>query len=81
MKPALSPTLAYLVELLPLNKDVRIDDLYAQFWGDGQLAQSEMQQRLGPYITRLNRKLKAVKEQVAPGALRGTYRRSKIAKK
>lgn len=37
-----------------------------------------VQQRLGSYITRLNRRLKAAKLQVCLGRLRGTYRLEKL---
>lgn len=42
---------------------------------DGAVAANDphLQQRLGPYVTRLNRRLKAARLAVRPGRLKGTY--------
>jgi hypothetical protein len=41
---------------------------------DANLGPTASQQWLGPYVTRLNRRLKAHGLTVKPGAIKGTYR-------
>lgn len=57
-----------------MNKDVKIDVLYAAVYGfdDKTTDIREMQQRLGPHITRINRKLPT--GTIVPGELKRTYR-------
>lgn len=52
--------------------DVPIDTLYAALSGSGR--EDLKQQWLGPYVTRLNRRLVGHKMRVEPGATKGTYR-------
>lgn len=52
--------------------DVAIAHLYAVAFGGSAADTREMQQKLGPYITRINKKLKA--GQIKPGDLKQTYR-------
>ena len=55
--------------------DVAIADLFHAVYPDRELGEKrDMQARLGPFITRLNRRLKGEKQVVRPGHLKGTYR-------
>lgn len=77
MNIELPPQLAKLYQAFDArDKDVPLIDLYGIIFTD--LPDEEQlrhaQQRLGPYITRLNRRLKGAKQAVRPGASRRTYR-------
>lgn len=64
--------LQQLYDSLAGQGDVQIDLLCRAV--DANLENTPGQQWLGPYITRLNRRIKARGLAVKPGALKGTYR-------
>lgn len=63
----------------PKGKDIDIVVLYTRVYGDpGQLTAREMQQKLAPTFSAINEKL--TDSLIEPGALKRTYRFSKIKK-
>lgn len=57
------------------GKDVSMMKMFAAVKGDlSDEPQRHIQQHLGSYITRLNRRLAKRKERIEPGRLKGTYR-------
>lgn len=67
---------AALYRLLDGAVDVSIDRLYGAIeenWSVPAETQTAKQQILGPYITRMNRRLAKHRRVVKPGALKGTY--------
>jgi hypothetical protein len=62
-----------LHDLLLGRGDVPIATLYGALFSEPRPA-AQQQMWLGPYITRLNRRLAKAKLRVEPGALKGTYR-------
>ncbi len=62
-----------LYDLLFGQGDVLIDDLYASMGGPADATYTKAQW-LGPYITRLNRRLRGEGLKVEPGKLKGSYR-------
>lgn len=63
-----------LYDLLAGKGDVAIDDLFRDMGGPEYDESRNRQQWLGPYVTKLNRRLKKLKIKVRPGVARGTYR-------
>ena len=64
---------AMLYALMPKDgSDISISSLFDAMYPDAEVANE--QQRLGPHITRLNRRLKDKKERVITGIGRRTYR-------
>jgi hypothetical protein len=64
-----------LYEALKGKGDVAIGDLFcALLPGAEEQERTRQQQMLGPYITRLNRRLSKHRQAVKPGDLKGTYR-------
>lgn len=64
-----------LHDALKSKGDVPIADLFAAlFPGADESERVRQQQMLGPYITRLNRRLSKHRQAVKPGDLKGTYR-------
>ena len=55
------------------GEDVDIFDIYCSVISENTPALREAQQQLGPYITRLNRRLREHRRAVKPGRLKGTY--------
>lgn len=53
--------------------DVAISTLYGALFDGVGGDQRHQQQILGSFITKLNRRLKVVKQVVRPGRLKGTY--------
>jgi hypothetical protein len=72
MSNDLPPQLQRLYDELAGRGDVSIDVLFRAVFGATESERSK-QQRLGPYITRLNRRLRASRRKVTPGRLKGTY--------
>ncbi len=71
----LPKTAQTLFDALHCKGDVDIDTLHkALFPGAKVREKRNQQQRLGPPIVRLNRRLVKHKLAVKPGALKGTYR-------
>ena len=68
----LSPRLLVLYDALHDKGDVHVLHLFKSLTGEDSNNVADVYEYLGPYITRLNRKLK--KQRVSPGALKGTYR-------
>lgn len=71
---ALPAKCATLYALLESGADVHVLNLYQRTIGKETNDQRFAQQVLGPYFTRLNRRLRDKKQKVAPGSLKGTYR-------
>lgn len=64
-----------LHDALKAKGDVPIADLYAALFPEAvETERTRQQQMLGPYITRLNRRLAKHRQAVKPGDLKGTYR-------
>lgn len=62
-----------------VGADVPVAVLYTYvFDTDEQTDPTYMQQRLGPYITRLNRRIKAAGWRVCPGEIKRTYRLTQV---
>lgn len=68
--------LARLYELLPVGKDVEIEHLFNGLFGEVAKPRVAQQQQLGPYISKLNRRIAGRKQKIVPGKLKGTYRLS-----
>lgn len=69
----LPPKLRQLYDFLDDKGDVDIHEVYASVFGDADKPLRETQQYLGPYITKLNRRLREHGQAVRPGRLKGTY--------
>lgn len=69
----LPPKLKELYDFLSGRGDVNILEIYNGVFSSQQLQQREAQQYLGPYITKLNRRLREHRRIVRPGRLKGTY--------
>lgn len=63
-----------LFDLLRNAGDVSIDKLFEAIDGSSEYEGVARQQWLGSYITRMNRRLRAHRLAVRPGALKRTYR-------
>lgn len=61
-----------LYDLLFGRGDVPVADIYAAMGGPADAAYTKAQW-LGPYVTRLNRRLKAEGMRVKPGKMKGAY--------
>ena len=55
------------------GEDVTIPAIYGAVVAGDALDLRTAQQKLGPYITRLNRRLREHRKAVKPGRLKGTY--------
>lgn len=74
MKPLeLPPKLHELYNFLTGKGDVDILDIYRNVVDPQERPLREAQQYLGPYITKLNRRLREHGQIVKPGRLKGTY--------
>lgn len=69
----LPPKLGQLHDFLAGKGDVDILDIYASVIGTEEVPLRSAQQYLGPYITKLNRRLREHKQVVRPGRMKGTY--------
>lgn len=69
----LPPKLHKLHAFLFEKGDVAIEDIYREVLSPQVPPLREAQQQLGPYVTRLNRRLRAHKQAVRPGRIKGTY--------
>ena len=69
----LPPKLKELHDFLKGKGDVAILDIYRNVVSAEELPQRAAQQYLGPYITKLNRRLREHKQAVRPGRIKGTY--------
>lgn len=74
----LPPKLAILYAALPPGKDIHVLNIYQTVLGKPINDQRYAQQVLGSYITKLNRRLKGIKQRVEPGSLKATYRLSPL---
>lgn len=74
-KPLVLPTqLSALYDALIIGHDVDFKTLWLSIRAKPLTDDRNVQQALGPYITRLNRRLRQHGRQVEPGRLKGTYR-------
>lgn len=71
--PDLPPRLLDLYNALDGKGDVAIESIYETVVGPPPRPLREAQQYLGPYITKLNRRLREHGLIVKPGRLKGTY--------
>lgn len=71
---SLPPKLALLYGALPHGQDVMIPALHGVLFPDSPRDHRDAQQWLGPYLTKLNRRIAKHKLAVKPGRLRGSYR-------
>lgn len=63
-----------LYDALKSGKDTAIADLFSVAYPDADMAEQRLaQQRLGPPITKLNRRLRSYAYAIRPGRARGTY--------
>lgn len=69
----LPPRLQDLYDALDGKGDVEIVSIYETVVGPPPRPLRETQQYLGPYITKLNRRLREFGLIVKPGRLKGTY--------
>lgn len=69
----LPPKLRALYDFLQGKGDVDILDIYRNVVDPQERPLREAQQYLGPYITKLNRRLREFGLAVKPGRLKGTY--------
>lgn len=69
----LPPKLAELHRFLEGKGDVAILDIYTSVIDPRDKPLREAQQYLGPYITKLNRRLRSHGQRVQPGRIKGTY--------
>lgn len=72
-KIELPAALQLLFDALKTGKDTPIATIHATLFGSTLEDPRSMQQRVGPYVTRLNRRIRGAKKIVKPGALKGTY--------
>lgn len=74
----LPPKLALLYGAMPKDQDVMIpalfDTLMGEFGAETRNIRCGQQQYLGPYLTKLNRRIAKHGQAVKPGRLRGSYR-------
>lgn len=73
---ALPPKMQALYDVMPQDgKDVAMLKMFVAVKGDlTDEPQRHVQQHLGSYITRLNRRLAKQKKRIEPGRMKGTYR-------
>lgn len=65
----------------PAGQDVTVVKMFEAVKGEKATAEyRHLQQHMGPYITRLNRRLAQYRYRVEPGRLKGTYRLSRKSK-
>lgn len=69
----LPPKLKQLHDFLAGKGDVDILEIYTTLFDQRETPLRTAQQYLGPYITKLNRRLREHKKVVRPGRLKGTY--------
>lgn len=69
----LPPKLGELYRFLDGKGDVDILEIYTSVVEPRERPLREAQQYLGPYITKLNRRLREHKKRVVPGRIKGTY--------
>lgn len=69
----LPPKLKELHDFLVGKGDVDIMAIYLCVIGGEEVALRRAQQYLGPYVTKLNRRLREHRQVVKPGRLKGTY--------
>lgn len=69
----LPPKLKELHDFLAGKGDVEILEIYRNVVGNEELPLRRAQQYLGPYVTKLNRRLREHRKVVKPGRLKGTY--------
>lgn len=69
----LPPKLKELHDFLVGKGDVEILEIYRNIVGSEELPLRRAQQYLGPYVTKLNRRLREHRQVVKPGRLKGTY--------
>lgn len=69
----LPPKLRQLHDFLAGKADTDIMDIYMNVIDPDPVPLRQAQQYLGPYITKLNRRLREHKQTVKPGRLKGTY--------
>jgi hypothetical protein len=74
--PDLPPRLLQIYRELDGKGDVPWATIYGRVFGAP--APEQIQNYLGPYITRLNRRLAAYKKRVVPGDRKRTYRLTTI---
>lgn len=72
-KIELPASLQKLYDAVKGGKPVTIDALHDTVFGETLDVRRDMQQRLGSYVTKLNRRLKKHDKAVKPGDLKGTY--------
>jgi len=73
-KPLELPTkLRELHDFLDGKGDVDILEIHGRMFGTDVIQLRKAQQYLGPYITKLNRRLKEHRRKVVPGRIKGTY--------
>lgn len=69
----LPPKLKELHTFLSGKGDVDILEIYTSIVDPRERPLREAQQYLGPYITKLNRRLREHRQVVRPGRMKGTY--------
>lgn len=69
----LPPKLGELYRFLDGKGDVDILEIYYSIVDPVERPLREAQQYLGPYITKLNRRLREHRKIVRPGRIKGTY--------
>lgn len=69
---------AVLYAALFLKGDVAIETLHEALFSKSEKTRVEQQQALGPYITRMNRRLQRHAMVVKPGTIKGTYTLARI---
>jgi len=70
----LPASLQRLFDTVKGGEPATILSMYDAVFGDSDTTDRRyMQQRLGAYVTKLNRRLKGVGQAVKPGDLKGTY--------
>lgn len=80
----LPPVQAKLYAAVLHREDVKIEEIYAAMRDPAAVPQHtsvrDQQMWLGPYLTKLNRRLKNYGLRIVPGQLKGTYRLIRPAK-
>ncbi len=69
----LPPKLRKLHDFMQGKGDVDILEIYRDVVSGDVPPLRDAQQQLGPYITRLNRRLREHRQAVRPGRIKGTY--------
>ena len=69
----LPPKMSILYGALVGKGDVPVVSVHNTYFGEPEADFRKAMQRLGPYVTKLNRRLKNQKKAVKPGRLKGTY--------